>query len=259
MAVFRVGYLLIATAMLLPLIVIVGTSFDASGEIVFPPEGLTLRWYLEFLQSSAWIQASKNSLITAIGTMALSTVLGTLTAFGMRLLPSRRARWFTPLVLLPLLIPPVVTGVALLGFLGQIGLNQTYFGIIVAHSLWATPIVFFIMQAVISRFDWEIHEAAIDLGAGNFQSFREVIFPSVKNGLVASALIAFVVSLQEFIMALFISGFDTRTIPVVAWSQLRQTLDPLVSVISTLLIVATLIAFVPIILLIGLERFSRNI
>jgi ABC-type spermidine/putrescine transport system permease subunit II len=245
--------------MLLPLIIIIGTSFDASGEIVFPPEGLTLEWYLEFLRTPAWIQASKNSLITATGTMALSTALGTLTAFGVRRLSVGRTKWFTPLVLLPLLIPPVVTGVALLSFLGQIGLHQTYFGIIIAHSLWATPIVFFVMQAVLSRFDWEIHEAAMDLGAGNLQSFREVIFPLIKNGLLASALIAFVVSLQEFIMALFISGFDTRTIPVIAWSQLRQTLDPLVSVISTLLIVATLIAFIPIVLSIGLERFSRNL
>ncbi len=253
------GYISIFLFFMAPLVVIVITSFDQTGNFVFPPTEWSFVWYFEYMESITWQRATRSSLITATGTMILSTILGVAAAFGVRELGAKASNYFVALLITPLLLPPVVTGVMLLTFLGNFGLHQTYIGIIIAHTLWSTPIIFFMMQAVLSRFDWETYAAARDLGADVLQSFVEVIFPPIKAGIIASALIGFVISLQEFIMALFLSGFHTRTIPVLAWSQLREALDPITGVISAMLILSVIMLLLVVYVSIGLERFSRSI
>lgn len=258
-AVFRVAYGLVASLMVLPLVVVISTSFGSTGQLVFPPKGFSLDWYNQFLADPAWIQAVVNSLITASGTAVLATFLGVTAAFGLKGVESKWMQYFIPIALLPLLMPAVVIAVILLTYLSEFGLHRSYLAIIFAHSLWATPLVFFIMQAVLSQFDWELKDAANDLGAGPFRSFGEVILPNVKNGIFASVLIAFIISLQEFVMALFLSGQDTRTIPVLAWIALRNVLDPIISVVSTLLIAMALLLVVPAALAIGLDRLAKQL
>ncbi len=256
---FRLSYAAVLAFMLLPLVVVVGTSVTASGTLVFPPEGVTLRWYGELSDDIRWLAAIENSLIVATGTAALSTVLGVLGAFGLRGIETDATRYLLPTLLAPLLIPPVVLGIALLVFLSQLGLYQSYLGIIIAHSLWATPLVFFIMQSVFSRFDWALRDAGRDLGADPVRNFVHVVFPGVRNGVFIAALIAFIISLQEFIMALFLSGNDTQTIPVLAWTTLRQSLDPMVSVVSTFLILASTAAILVTAALMNLEWLAKRL
>lgn len=258
-AVFRATYVLIAGLMLLPLIIVIATSFNKSGSLTFPPKELSVKWYSQFLSSAEWRQAIVNSLITASGTMVLSSFLGITAAFGVEGAESKWIKRFIPLALLPLLLPAVVIAVILLMYLSQFGLHQSYVAIIFAHSLWATPLVFFIMQAVLSQFDWQLRDAANDLGAGPLRSFYEVTLPNVKSGIFASGLIAFIISLQEFVMALFLSDQDIRTIPVLAWIALRNVLDPLISVVSTLLIAAALLLLVPAALVFGLKRLAKQL
>ncbi|MFC6723568.1 ABC transporter permease [Halobium palmae] len=259
MVAFRAAYGLLAFLMVLPLLIVISTSFGRTGQLVFPPKGLSLQWYAEFLSEPSWMNAMVNSLITASGTAILSTFLGVTAAFGLRGVESKWIQYFIPIALLPLLLPAVVIAVIMLMYLSQFGLQRSYVAIVFAHSLWATPLVFFIMQAVLSQFDWELKDAANDLGAGPIRSFGEVILPNVKNGILASALIAFIISLQEFVMALFLSGQGTRTIPVLAWIALRNVLDPVISVVSTLLIVAALLLVIPAALAIGLERLAKQL
>lgn len=256
---FRAGYALVFAFMLLPLVVVVSSSFTTSGTLVFPPEGFTLQWYGEFLEDFRWLQAVENSLIVATGTTVLSSVLGIGAAFGLRELDSTLIAYLTPLVLAPLLIPPVVLGIALLIFLSRFGVHQTYLSLVVAHSLWATPLVFFIMQSVFARFDWQLRDAGQDLGASPSRNFVHVILPGVKNGIIVSAIIAFIISLQEFVMALFLSGNDTQTIPVLAWSTLRQSLDPMVSVVSTFLILASIVGILIAVVLMNIEWLGRQL
>jgi ABC-type spermidine/putrescine transport system permease subunit II len=162
------------------------------------------------------------------------------------------------LAVLPLLVPGVVLGSSLLVFLGEFGLQQTYLAVIAAHSLWATPLAFSVVRASLSRFDPRLREAALDLGASPTRAFVEVVAPNIRSGLLAAALIAFVVSLQEFVMTLFVSGRDTRTIPVLAWNSLRNSLDPVVSVVSTLLVLVVVLAVVVGTLIIGIERLAAD-
>ncbi|MFC4540583.1 ABC transporter permease [Halosolutus amylolyticus] len=256
---FRAIYAAMFAVMLAPLAIVVSTSFSNAGYIAFPPDELSMRWYGEFASDTEWLRAIENSLIIGVGTMIFSLFLGTTAAFAIQGTNSRWADYVVPIVLLPLLIPAVVIAVALLMFLSRFDLQQSYAGIILAHSLWATPLVFFIMQAVFSRFDWELKDAAMDLGAGPTRTFAEVILPGVKHGIVASALVAFVISFQEFIMALFLSGYATQTIPVLAWVTLRQVLNPLISVVSTLMIAAVIVLLIPASLALGFERLSKQL
>ena len=235
-AAFRAGYGAIFAAMLLPLVIVIATSFSASGNLQFPPEGFSLRWYGAFFADIQWLRAFDNSLVIGIGTTILATIMGVTAAFGLEARKGRLGELLTPVVILPLLIPPVILGVTLLVYFSRLGLRSSYLGIILAHSLWATPLVFFVMQSVFQRFDWELRDAGMDLGANPIRVFLYVILPNVKNGILVSALLAFIISLQEFVMALFLSNYQTQTIPVLAWNSLRQSLTPTVSVVSTFLI-----------------------
>lgn len=251
-AAFRVGYIAIAAFMLLPLLIVIATSFSASGNLQFPPQGFSLKWYAAFFNDVVWLRAFDNSLVVGIGTTVIATIMGITAAFGMELRKGRLSNILTPVVIMPLLIPPVILGVTLLVYFNRIGLESSYLGIILAHSLWATPLVFFVMQSVFQRFDWDLHDAGMDLGANPIRVFVHIILPNVKNGILVSALLAFIISLQEFVMALFLANYQTQTLPVLAWNSLRQSLTPTVSVVSTFLILISLVGIL-------IAAFATNI
>lgn len=259
LAIFRIGYLSIFVALTFPLVVVMVSSFTKAGYISFPPEQISIKWYLAFLESSTWRSAVWSSVIIGFGTTLLSTFLGVTAAYGFRQLSGTWAKAITPLVLLPILIPAVVIAIALLPFLSRLGLYRSHLGVILAHSLWATPLVFFVMQSVFDRYDWQLRDAAMDLGGTPVRTFFEVIYPSTKEGIFAAAVIAFIVSLQEFIIALFLTGQDTQTIPVLTWTSLRQSLDPVATVVSALLIAAVIVITGVLSMVIGIERLSREL
>ena len=258
-AAFRLGYVAVATFMMLPLLVVVSTSLTPSGFLHFPPEDITLKWYAEFLNRDDWITAFENSLIIAAGTTVVSTTLGVMAAIGIQGVTGRLRTWVVPLFLVPMLIPGVVLGVTLLMYFSEFDMQQTYLGVILAHSLWTTPLVFFLMQAVFRRFNWQLRDAGMDLGASPTRVFVEIILPGIKHGVLASALVSFILSLQEFIAALFLTGADTVTVPVLAWNSLRNQLSPMVSVVSTLLILAVILLLVPASLAYGFDRLSKQL
>ncbi|PSQ39082.1 ABC transporter permease [Halobacteriales archaeon SW_5_70_135] len=255
---FRATVGVLFAFLLAPIAVVAVTSFSTTGAVAVPPPGLSTRWYEALLASARWQRAALNSLIAAGGTTLLATVAGTAAALAVNGLDDRREAVVLGLTVLPLLVPGVVLGVSLLVFLGEFGLQQTYLAVVAAHSLWATPLAFSVVRASLSRFDPRLREAALDLGASRPRAFVEVVAPNVRSGLFAAALIAFVVSLQEFVMTLFVSGPDTRTVPVLAWNSLRGSVDPIVSVVSTLLVVTVVLVVAVGAVVAGLERFATD-
>lgn len=251
---FRVGYGGLFVALVAPIAVVVATAVGASPAVTFPPDRLSLRWFGALARRPEWVGAVRNSLLVAAATTAVSTAVGTATALGVRRLRPRVRRAVTAATVLPLLVPGAVLGVALLTFFSQFSLQQTYLAVVLAHCLWAVPLTFSVMRASFSRFDWRLYEAARDLGAPPRTAFRATVVPSVRAGLLGAVLVAFVVSLQEFVMTLFVSGPDTRTVPVLAWNSLRGSLDPLVSVVSTLLVAAVVV----IVAVVGVERIATE-
>lgn len=244
--------------LILPLGIVVATAFDASSVVAFPPTEFSTRWFGELLDSPTWLRSLVNSVIVATGTTVVSLVVGVTAALGLRGYDGRFATALTGLAVLPLLVPGVIIGVTLLTFFSRFNLQQSYTAIILAHSLWATPLTFSVMRSAFARFDWQLHEAAMDLGASRVRAFWTVVVPELRAGLLVAALVAFIVSLQEFVMALFLSGPDTRTVPVEAWNSLRQSLDPLVSVVSTILLAAVILLVLLSGVLIGLDRVATD-
>ncbi|SDE87059.1 ABC transporter permease [Halorientalis regularis] len=255
---FRAVVGLLVVFLSLPLLIVVATAFDASGAVVFPPEQFSVRWFGALLERPTWIRSVLNSLFIAGGTTVVSMIVGVAAALGVRRFSGAGRTAVVGLTVLPLFVPGIVIGIVLLTFFSRFGLQQSYLAIIVAHSLWATPLTFSVVQASFARFDWHVAEAARDLGATPRRAFLTVVAPNVRAGLLVAALVAFVVSLQEFIMTLFLSGPDTRTVPVQAWNSLRQGLDPLVSVVSTILIVAVTVLILAASALVGLDRLATD-
>jgi ABC-type spermidine/putrescine transport system permease subunit II len=247
---YRLAYLSVFVFLLAPVVVVAATSLSDANTVAFPPSGLSLRWYGALLASGPWIEATRNSLLIATGTALLSTTLGVAGALGTRKLDGKLADFVTGIAVVPLLVPGVVLGVTLLIFFSEFGLQQEPATIVLAHSLWATPLTYSVMRATFSRYE--------DLGASRLRAFREVVAPNVAAGLAAATLIAFVVSLQEFVMTLFLSGRGSRTVPVKAWNSLRNSLDPLVSVTSTLLVVVVLLVLLAAGVAVGLDRVARD-
>jgi spermidine/putrescine transport system permease protein len=258
-AAFRACYLTLLALMLLPLLVVVVTSFSGTGRLAFPPESYSLMWYGEFLDSVRWLDAFTNSIVIGVGTALVATLLGVMGAFGQEIDDGSLGTVLAPLVLIPLLIPPVILGITLLMYFNEVGLRGSYASIVLAHTLWATPLVYFVMRSVFSRFDWQQLDAAQDLGAGPLQSFVYVVLPNVKHGIFVGGLLAFIISLQEFVMALFLSTPSTETIPVLAWTEIRQALDPMVSVVSTFLIVISVVGILLAVVATNLEWLSKQL
>jgi ABC-type spermidine/putrescine transport system permease subunit II len=240
-ALFRAGYWLVFMLLMLPLVVVFVTSFQESSYLTFPPGGYTFDWYVRFFRSDAWLGAVRDSLAIGVGASLLATVLGVSGSLAVQRSDSRAAKLLPPIVLLPLLIPPVVLGLTVLIYFNRIGLTNSYVKIVVAHTLWATPLVFFIMQSMWARFDWDLRDAGMDLGAQPPRVFYQVVLPNVRSGVAISAVVAFIVSLQEFIMALFLKSFEVKTVPVLAWTSLQSSLTPMVSVVSSFLVLTALL------------------
>jgi ABC-type spermidine/putrescine transport system permease subunit II len=231
---FIVGYILI------PILVTLVMSFNDAAMIRFPINTWSLKWYQDFFASPQWTEALMNSIIIAIGTAVISTTSGILAAWAFERfqIPFKDVLYL--LIMLPLFMPGVVLGLGVaIAFGGlQIGDYSIYGSrelVMIAHSLWAMPLVFMLMEATFRTIDYRVVEASYDLGGRPVGTFFEIVIPMVSTGIISSALFAFVISLNEFVMALFLTDRDTQTLPVLMWLSLRSAGTPRLAVASVIL------------------------
>ncbi len=240
-ALHKVHVAIVLTFIAIPIGLTSIMAFNDGGFLSLPIRAYSLRWFKEFFASPLWIDALVNSLLAASSVALLATFVGTSAAYAFnRFGLSRRSIWYF-LALLPLFMPGVVLGLGLLISFGDL-LQGTHLFLILAHSLWAMPLVFMVMEATFRHVDRRILEASLDLGATPLRTFREITLSLVLTGLVSSALFAFVVSLNEFIMALFLTTRDTLTLPVLMWQSLRSAGTPILAVAALILVVIVLCA-----------------
>ena len=232
--IFIVAYILI------PILVTLVMSFNDAAMIRFPISVWSLKWYQEFFASPQWTDALMNSIVIAIGTALISTSSGILAAWAFeRFNFPFKDVWYL-LIMLPLFMPGVVLGLGVaIAFGGlQIGDYSIYGSrelVMIAHSLWAMPLVFMLMEATFRMIDYRVVEASYDLGGKPVGTFFEIVIPMVSTGIISSALFAFVISLNEFVMALFLTDRDTQTLPVLMWLSLRSAGTPRLAVASVIL------------------------
>jgi putative spermidine/putrescine transport system permease protein/spermidine/putrescine transport system permease protein len=232
--IFIVAYILI------PIVVTLVMSFNDEAMIRFPINDWSLKWYRDFFGSPQWTDALMNSIVIAFGTAVISTTSGILAAWAFeRFHFPFKDLWYL-LIMLPLFMPGVVLGLGVaIAFGGlQIGGYSIYGSrelVMIAHSLWAMPLVFMLMEATFRTIDYRVIEASYDLGARPARTFFEIVIPMVSTGIISSALFAFVISLNEFVMALFLTDRDTQTLPVLMWLSLRSAGTPRLAVASVIL------------------------
>ena len=242
-----------------PLLVIIPLSFNAEPYFSFTskmmslsPDGFSLRWYRDILENPQWLQAIGNSLIIAICSTALATVLGTLAAIGLARSNMPFRDLIMAILISPLVVPIIIAAAGMYFFYSSIGLTQTHLGIILAHTTLGTPFVVITMTAVLSSFDRNLIKAALSLGADPFTAFFRVTLPLIAPGMISGALFAFAASFDEVVTVLFLGGPDQRTIPRQMWSGIREQLSP------TILAVAVLLIVVSTLLLLTVENLRRR-
>ena len=206
---------LYAPVLLLPVF-----AFNDSTIIAFPLKSFTLDWFVSLTRQSTLHDSLQNSLFVAISTAMLSTCLGVLAARASARYEFFGKKALVSFLLLPLVLPEIIIGVALLVVLMQLGLALSLWTVILGHTLICTPFSIAILTSAFANMDKSLEEASLDLGETRFGTFRRVILPLVTPGLISSLLIAFTLSLDEFIIAFFLTGTQA-TLPVYIWGQLR--------------------------------------
>ncbi len=229
-----------------PIVILVVFSFnDSKRNIVW--QGFTTAYYAKAAANASLIEAFTNSLIIAFVSTAVSTVIGALMALALWRFRFPGKAGLDGAIALPIVIPEICMGVALLAFFNRVGLSAaaewplSLLPIVIGHVAFSFPFVSVVVRARMAGFDRSLEEASKDLGASEWQTFRHVTVPFMKPGLVAGALLAMTLSLDDFVITFFTSGPGTLTFPVQVYSMVRFGATPEVNAASTVLILVTVI------------------
>ena len=228
---------LVLAFLFLPSLIVIPMSFSNSRFLGFPPEEWSFRWYRYYLQSPEWLAATAISLKAAIITSVLATPMGTAAAYGLRTSKARIVSMLQAFLMLPLMVPIILIAIGLYYVYARFGLNNTLTGLALAHTLLSMPFVVVTVGAGLRNFDLTQEMVARSLGASPWKAFFTVTLPQIKLAVVSGALFAFITSLDEVVVALFISGGPNATIQRRMFNALRDEIDPTIAVISTCLIV----------------------
>jgi len=256
---FRVICGLIFFFLIMPIVVIVPLSFNAQPYFTFTtemltldPDGYSLRWYKEFLSSDEWLTGIKNTFIIAIASTFLATSLGTIAALGLSrsYIPWRNA--IMAMLISPMVVPLIISAAGMYFFYSDIGLAQTYPGIILAHTALGTPFVIITVTATMVGFDQSLVRAAAVSGADPTTTFFKVIAPLIAPGVISGALFAFITSVDEIVIVYFIAGPEQKTVPLKMFSGIREEISP------TILAVASILVGLSVLLLVSLELIRRR-
>jgi len=227
--------------MFVPYIVIIPLSFSDAEYLEFPPSTWSLRWYEEIAGSSRWLTAGITSVVVGGIAAAIAVSLSFVGSLGMRDAPGRVSRVALPLIIAPMLIPSIIYSVGAFMTASTIGLSDTVLGIALAHAALALPVCFILIATAVDGVDPAIERAARSLGASTLTSTRRIMLPLVRPVLYVAALLAFQTSFDEIVVALFMSGVQTRTIPRLMWEGARLEVNPAISAVAVLVLGAILI------------------
>jgi len=235
-ALLRVSCVLAVLFLIVPILIVIPLSFTSGTLLTYPLPGLSWQYYAEFLSSPLWLPAANTSLWIASVTALISTALGTLAAIGLTKLELRRRILVFAFLVAPLPIPQVITAVAFFFFFAELNLTGTSVALVLAHTVIAVPFVVITVTATLQGYDFTMSRAAASLGAPPLVAFRRVMLPLIAPGIVTGALFAFITSFDELIIALFLSGPRQYTLPRQIYSGVRDSINPTIAVVATLLI-----------------------
>ena len=225
--------------LLAPIVLLVLFAFTSRTLTNFPLEGLSLRWWGEMVRLRGFGDALRKQELRVRAAAGASGVVGTLAAIGLSLLPRRQAGAAMAVLTLPVMLPPLVLGVALLSFYVTAGVPLGLPTVILSHVLFAQPFVILVVHARMTSFDWRLVESARDLGASPPRAFATVLLPVIAPVVVGAGLLALALSVDDFVITFFTIGTG-NTLPTLVWGMIRTGLTPAVNAIGTTILLVTI-------------------
>ena len=223
----------------LPIAILIVFSFNAS-KLSARWQGFSLQWYAMLFTDQALLAATVNSLIVATVSTVLAGVLGILTAVALERQPFRWQGAFEGFLLMPIVIPEIMMGVAMLLFFVMIKLPLSLVTMITAHTIFNFPVVALIVRARLRKLDPQLEEAALDLGATPWVAFKRVTLPLLMPGIIGALLMAFTLSLDDFIISFFTAGVGSTTLPIRVYGMLKSAVTPEVNALSAILVLVSM-------------------
>lgn len=225
--------------MVAPLIVVALFSFHSSPSLSLPFRGFSFRWYRALANDDVVQAATRNSILVGAGVALVSLLVGLVSAIAVTRSRSRSSRTLLPALLVPIMLPGLLIGVMLLLWFATIGAPLSLFTVICAQTLYVMPYTVLVLRARLADVDLSLEEAARDLGSTRIGALLRITVPIIAPALIGAAVLAFALSLDEFVITFFVIG-NQSTLPMMVWSMLRTiTLTPEVNAISTLLMLVT--------------------
>ena len=221
-----------------PMVVLIAYSFHEARGFSFPPSGFSFRWYMVLFGDKELLQSIGNSLIVAALVVPLTVALGVPAAFALDRFDFPGKLVFERVLLLPLMIPGLITGLGILLLLKRFDLHLSLVTVAIGHSVAWLPIVMTQVYARLRRLDRSIEEASMDLGANRRVTFWRVILPNIKTSIIGSMLLVFTLSFDEIAITFFLTG-TANTLPMHIWAMLRQGVTPEINAIATITIVVS--------------------
>jgi putative spermidine/putrescine transport system permease protein len=229
--------------LLAPVLVLIPMSLGSAKMAEFPPRTLSLDQYRAFFHSRPWIQSVLTSFRIGLATMIFATTLGTMAAFGLVRGEFPGKTSLSAFLMAPRFVPVIITALASYALFAKLRLIGTEWGLILAHTILACPFVIIIVSATLRGFDRSLEQASRILGATPLKTIFRITLPLIRPGIVSAALFAFMVSFDEIVVAIFISGTRTVTLPKRMWDALTYEMESTLPAISTLILLTTLLVF----------------
>lgn len=249
---FRTFCVLVLLFLAAPVVIVIPLAFSSAEFLRFPPPSYSLRWFNNFFSRRDWLEAALNSFKIGLLTTGLATVLGTATAYGLvRGRFARKDRLYA-FFISPMVVPSIVFALALYYFFSKLRMVGNMWSLVLGHTVLALPSVIVVLSASLQSVDYALEQAAMIHGATRLRTFREVTLPLILPGVITGALFAFLVSFDDLLIALFLSGSKAVTLPKRMWDGVRLEIDPTVAA------VALLVMLVPTVILVASTLLRRR-
>ena len=222
-----------------PIVIITILAFGSQGYMKFPPEAYSLRWFETFFGDPRWRSALWSSTVIALIACVVSTLLGFFAAYAFVRSEVRGKKLLLSFMLLPLIVPHVITAIAMYFMSGPFKLVGNIFWIGICHACVALPIVLLILLSALQNVDINLERAALSLGSSRFGVFTKVVVPLALPGIISAALFSFLASFDELVISLFLAGVKSETLPVRIWNSLHLQVEPVIAAVSAFLIGVT--------------------
>jgi putative spermidine/putrescine transport system permease protein len=223
---------LLACLLMLPTLLVVPMSFASGDLLEFPPHQWSIRWWGELSRSLTWLDSIRLSLSLALATTLITMPIAVAVAYAAAVAP----RWrllLNGVLIAPLLVPPILIATGLFFVYAKLAMNGTFAGLLIGHTLMAVPVAYLVLRPAIASFDFDQERAARSLGATRWKATVDVLLPQIGASLLAATLLAFLTSLDEVIISIFVGSGANTTLTKVMFESLRDRVDPMTAVVST--------------------------